>query len=414
MKVLLVNSAFGGGGITTYATQLVKCLSADTELTVILGDDKIAPINEPGVQVLYYDTKLLSLKNAFFFIELINNKLKPDVIIASAAPIIPVIAPYLDNIIKVFTVSHSGRNFHSNYCAVNHNYLDGIIAASSDYNKDYLERKFGIKDKGKIKVIYNFVADDKELEYLREEKKSHRPISIVFAGASAADKSPELVAKIVTELLKTNLDFRFYWTGNTTIPLTTTLFKHSPLKTVQQMMPKDNRLIFPGRIPDKRDYDRLLGGANIILAPSKNEGCSMALLEGHRAGCIFVVADYPNSNNEIVSRGKSGFVINHKNIDDFVQIITKIISNPSDYEYLYENSHNVFSTMLSYSVWREKIFQVLMSSANHKPRMSKASKLTLLYDMWYMRWLKKTGLLDHFLNLSLPSYISFRKQYKKE
>lgn len=411
MKVLLCNSSMGGGGITTFASQLIECLSADTELTVVLGHDKAAPITNPKVKVIFHDTEALTIKNALFLINLINNVEKPDVVIASAALVVPVIAPYLNDNIKVFTVSHSGMNLHSDYCAVNHKYIDTIIAASSDYNKHYLEHKFRIKNREKVKVIYNFVAADDEMESLCLIKKDQRPISIVFAGAAAADKSPELVAQVVYQLLKTDLDFRFYWTGNPGIPLATTIFKHSKLKTVKQIMPDDRRLIFPGRIPDKRDYDRLLGSANIMFAPSKNEGCSMALLEGHRAGCIFVVADYENSNNEIVKKGNSGFVIDHRKPEMFVDVISDIIRYPKQYEYLYDNSHKAFVNMMSYPVWKEKIFEVLNSPKNHTTRRRTARKLGVIGGILKMKWLEFSGLIIHCVKLSLPSYLSFKKQY---
>lgn len=412
MRVLLANSPFGGGGITTYATQLIDCLSSDTELTIVLGDDKKAPITNPRVRVIYHDTMSLTFDNALFFINLINNELKPDVVIVSAAIIIPIVAPYLNNRIKVITVSHSGRFFFTKYSALNHNYVDGIIAASSDYNKQYLERHFHIKDNNKIKVIYNFVADDKELEELRFNKKNNDPITIVYAGASSVHKSPELVSEIVSELLKTDLDFKFYWTGKTNIPLTTTILKHSKLKDVRQILPEDSRLFFPGRIPDKRDYDFLLGSANIFLAPSKNEGCSMALLEAHRSGCIMLVADYKNSNREIVAKGNSGFVIDHKDASGFVDIIRLVITTPSKYNYLYENSHSVFKTMLSYPVWSQKIMDVLNNSPSHRRRHNRVSRMGLFFDIWRMKYLEVSSTLEQFFSLSLPSYLSFIKQFR--
>lgn len=413
MKILLANSSFHGGGVTTYATHLAACLAEDAEMTVVLGEDKVAPITNPKVNVIYRDAEALTVENALFFIDLINNVLKPDVVISSLGFIIPVIAPYLNNHVRVFTVSHSGMNIHSDYCAVNHHYLDRVIAASSDYNKAYLEHKFHIKDKSKVQVLYNFVGKDKEIEDLRFKKCTQNPFSIVFAGGYAADKSPELVAKIVEQLLKTDLDFRFYWTGNLTIPLTTTFLKFSKLKTVPQMMPSDKRLIFPGRIPDKRDYDKLLGGANIMLAPSKNEGCSMAVLEGHRAGCIFVVADYKNSNCEIVKKGNSGFVINHNDVDAFVEIIKRIIINHSDYFNLYENSHDTYEKYLSYPVWRDKLFSIINSEANHKNRKSKTSRFGLYRGIWKVKWLRFCGQFNHLMFLSLPSYLSFRRQFNR-
>ncbi len=413
MKLLLINSSFGGGGITTYATQLIACLSADTEMTVVLGNDRIAPITDPRVNVIYHDTMSLTIKNALYFIDLINNDIKPDVVIVSTAFVIPVIVPYLNDNIKVFTVSHSGMFFHSDYCAVNHQYLDGIIAASSDYNKHYLEKKFKIKDKKKIRVIYNFVKDDEELENLRLQKHNQEPIKIVYSGSSSGDKSPDLVAQVVSKLLKTNLNFQFLWLGNSTIPLTKTIFKRTKIKTVHQLMPADERLIFPGYFPDKREFDRFMGSANIMFAPSRNEGCSMALLEGHRAGCIFIVGDYENSNNEIVSKGNSGFVINHCDTDAFVDKIRDIILNPSFYDQYYENSHEAFKTMLSYPVWREKIFDVVNSLANHKVRKKSVSKKCIYIGICRMMLLKEMNLIKHFFKMSLPSYITFRRLYAK-
>lgn len=411
MKVLLVNSPFGGGGITTFATQLIACLSADTELTVILGDDKKAPITDPRVKVLYHDTKLLTVDNAVFFIDLINNVIKPDVVICSAGIIIPIIAPYLNDDIRVLTISHSGRFFFTKYSAVNYQYLDCIIAASSEYNKKYIESYFHIKDKSKIKVIYNFVVNDEKFENLRFAKRDQRPIIIVYAGATSVHKSPELVAKIVTKLLSTDLDFRFYWTGNTGIPLVSTRFKHSKFRSVKQLFPEDKRLIFPGRIPAKEDYDLLLGSANIFLAPSKNEGCSMATLEAHRSGSILLVGDYKNSNREIVESYGSGFVVDHNDVDGFVRIIKEIISNHSSYYHLYEDSHRTFKDALSYNIWKEKIFQVINCESRHKPRKKEVSKLRIFLDIIKMKWLERSSSIERFVCFSLPCFLSFRKQY---
>lgn len=411
MKVLLANSPFRGGGITTYASQLIGCLSADTDLTVVLGDDKAAPISDSHVKVLYHDTKLLTITNALFFIRLINNDIKPDVIIASAATIIPVIVPFLDDGIRVFTVSHSGKFFMSDYSAVNYKYLDGIIAASSDYNKQYLERKFHIKDKNKIKVIYNFMDGDDEIESFRFAKKEQTPICIIYAGATSVHKSPELVVKIVKKLLKTDLDFKFFWTGNNPMPLSTTLFKYTRLKAVEQLMPKDKRLVFTGRIPSKHEYDKLLGRANIVLSPSKNEGCSMVVLEGHRAGSIFVVADYKNSNSEIVRKGNSGFVVKHRDVDKFVDVIKDIIKCPQAYTEFYERSHNTFTSLLTYQVWKTKIFEVLNGENNHKKRKAVVSKASLLYAILKMKWLQKESKYGVFFQLTLPSSLSLYLQY---
>lgn len=413
MKILLANSPFSGGGITTYAVQLIKCLTEDVELSVVVPHDKRSPITDKRVKVYYYDTQDLSVKNARFFIRLINEDIRPDVLIVSAARIIPVIAPYLNDNIKIITISHSGRFFHSEYSAINHKYIDNIIAASSEYNKEYLLRKCRVKDSNKIKVIYNFLDKDEELENLRFSKSQQRPISLIFVNGGSVHKSPDLVAKIVIELLKTDLNFRFYWMGNPAIPLTTTIFRFSRFKNVRQLFPDDERLIFPGYISSKRDFDKFTASANIMLTPSRNEGCSMALLEGHRAGCLFIVGDYGNSNREIVEKGNSGFVINHKDVDGFVNLIRDIVTNPEKYDEYYENSHNTFVNYLSYPVWKEKLFSVVNSHSSHRKRKIKATQMGLLYNIYKMKWLKLKCQIDLTLRYSFPSFFTYHKLYHK-
>lgn len=93
MKILIANPALGYGGITTYFKELIKCLSLEHNLTVVLADDAVSPINEKGVTVMYHDTQELSIGNALFFINLINNELRPDLVISSQGLIIPIIVP---------------------------------------------------------------------------------------------------------------------------------------------------------------------------------------------------------------------------------------------------------------------------------------------------------------------------------
>ena len=240
MKILIANNVFdGGGGITTYCSELIRCLSKKHNLTVVLKDDSMFPIKEPGVRVLYHDTQDLSKENAKLFIKLINEEVKPDIVIGSFALIIPVIAPFLNENIRLMTVSHSGKYFASDYCALNHKYIDHIIGASSDYNKRYLERKFHIKDHSKIRVIYNSVASDPELERLCNEKKTKDIVSIVYSGGGLPGKNPDLVLKILCLLLKTDLNFKFYWTGGSKLPLPKSIINRCKLNDVQQYLQKD-------------------------------------------------------------------------------------------------------------------------------------------------------------------------------
>lgn len=411
MKVLLANSSFHGGGITTYAHELVKCLSQDYELIVVIGDDSYRPITVPGVTVLHYDAQEISKENALFFIKLINEELKPDLIISSLGIIIPIIAPYLNDNIRIVTVSHSGRYFNSEYSVFNHQYIDSIIAASSVYNKRYLENKYHIKDKTKVRVIYNFMASDAKLENYRLIKKDNHPIQIIYAGGWFPVKTPDLVLKVLCELLKTDLDFKFYWTGETSIPF---VYKQPwckliKIQDIRQFVPKDRRVEFTGRLASKTEFDELLASSNILISPSRNEGSSMLLLEALRSGSICIVGDYKNGNREVVENGHCGFVVNHRKPKEFVGIVSDMIRNKDNYAFYYDNAYKTYQDEHTYSVWKKQIDDLMIASTNHHIR-KKISMMQLSMDVFRMRIKLKLNPIRRFSH-TLESLVGYFSQY---
>ncbi len=405
MKILLASSPFGGGGITTYAHELIRALSEENEVYVILKDDSKAPIDKSKATIVYCDCKDHSVSNAKKVLKIVNEDITPDLLIASGATLIPIIAPFIKNTIRVVTVSHSARYIHTDYSALNHEYIDRIIAASSIYNKEYLEKKFGINDKEKISVILNFVDDIEEAHELREKKKKDNIVKIVFVGACGGAKTPELAYKVAKGLIKTDWNFKFYWTGNTVIPLTK-YFPFIKRKLVKDRIASDPRLVFTGRIPDKKDLDRLVAEANIFLAPSRREGCSMALVEATRDGSIAIVADYLNSNRVIVKDGESGFVIDHNKPEEFVRIIGDIINNNNKYSDFYDKARKVFESELTYKKWKEQIDECVINCLpRHKPRMASFDdgffkKAARQYKRVY-RW----GKIHYFFQESLNVFL---------
>ena len=415
MKILLANSRFGGGGITAFAEELIKCLSEDHELTVVLPDDSLRPIKNPKVKVLHYDTKKLTKENALFFIKLINEELRPDLVISSLGIIIPIIAPYLNDNIRVVTVSHSGRYFNSEYSAFNHKYVDNIIAASSDYNKHYLERKFHIQDKNKVRVIYNFMASNPELEQCHEAKKENNPISIVYAGGGRSPaKNPDFVLKVLCELLKTDLNFKFYWTGNTMLPLMhLNVFRKINPHDIRQFIKKDERVVFTGKIPSKEEFDHLIASSNILLSPSRNEGCSMLVLEALRSGSILMVGDYPHGNREIVERGNCGFIVNHKKPHDACKQLMDIIVHHDNYIKYYNQVYETYKRMFTYEVWKASLEKLLEEKPRHKHRKASISEYRLSHDIRRMKRLKKTSVIKRFFEITIRSLNAFFLQYIK-
>lgn len=381
MKILFASASFSFGGITSYAREVINNFSKDNDFSVLIGDDSYAPITNIGVKVYKYESSKLTVANAKVVIALINNEIKPELVLSNNAHLISLVAPYLNNDINIVTISHSLKYSDADMAAVSHKYIDGIIAASSIYNKEYMEKRFGIKDKNKIKIIWNFVAPHPDSERLREAKKTNYPLNIVFTGGCAGSKTPELVLNVLYKLIESDLNFRFYWIGNTNIHIN----RHFPFyvaRDIRTLIPEDERVIVTGRLKTREDVMDLYSKANIFFTPSRREGCPMALIEAIRVGVISVVADYKNANREIIQDGYNGFVLSHKNVKAFVNRISDIIKNHSSYLKIYDNSYETYISSLSYPVWKSNMENYLYGvSNNHKNRYKRVNSLRLFLDV---------------------------------
>lgn len=408
MKILFATSSFGGGGITSYGKEVIDNYSKDNELSVLIGSDKVSPITAEGVKVYYYDCKDLSVTNAKNVIRLINETIKPEIILSSNAHIISLIAPYLSDDIRIITISHSLKYEAADMAAISHKYVDKIIAASSSYNKKYMEDRFSIDDPQKIEVILNFVADIEDSKTYISNKSNNKELIIVYPGACLSSKGPDVMLNVVKALEMTDIKFKFYWMGKTDIPLSK-YFKFIKFKNIKEIV-NDSRIVFPGRLPEREDAVKLISSANIFMAPSRREGCPMALLEAMRAGAIPFVADFGNANREIVKNGVNGFVINHNDIDKWVEQIRDIANAHSKYQDFYNESRNTFEDTLTYRVWKINMDNALYYCGNnHNNRKKNISSYALKLRSIYFKWIKLKCKLEARVEEDLVVYLGLLK-----
>ena len=412
MKILLASSSFAGGGITSYAHELINCYSEGNEFCVIIGNDDQNPIVKPGVKVYKQDCSDFSFDNVRRVVKLINDEIRPDVLISSCAKVIALSLPYLSNNIKIITVSHSLKYIEADMAAFNYKYADVVIALS-DFNKAYLDETFGIHDKQKVRVVYNFVREHPHSQGLLSEKKERCLTNIVFSGGAAASKTPEIVVKVLNRLVDSNLEFKFYWLGNTSVHL----IKYFPFFTkrdIQNLVMQDKRVLFTGKVP-RNEAEDIIANADIFLSPSKREGCPMSLIEAMRVGTVPIVSDYNNANKEIVIDGYNGFVIEHRDIDRFVSVIKDVITNKKRFYSIYDHTVETYSKKLNFEVWKQKMDGILLfSESSHLDRLEKINPKVYKKDYHRFCQMQKR---DNFLFIAqepLPLLFKFQtyKKYK--
>ncbi len=159
MRIALANSSFAGGGVTSYAHEFIESYSKDNEVVVIIGDDSKHPIKTSGVKVFRYEGNDTSLSNVKKMVDLINNTIKPDVLVCSHVAALSLAIPYLSEKIIIITISHNLKFWSCDVSVYNHQFVDAIVALST-HNKKIIQHRFGKKDENKIHVVYNFVREN--------------------------------------------------------------------------------------------------------------------------------------------------------------------------------------------------------------------------------------------------------------
>lgn len=401
MKILFLTSSFktGIGGIASYAHDFITAFSEKYEIVVVTGDHFDSKDTKLKIYNIIIDD--FSVKNARKLLDIIKEE-TPQIIINSNFPIFSLISPYVDDVIKIISISHFTDGKLAWAAGLNAQYIDCIIALST-YGKKYIEKKFHVSDTEKIKIIYNYM--DKLPNVDLETKKKRKTLKIVYPGGCSFQKSAEIVCHTLKKLLKTDYEFEFYWLGKTTIPGSKWPFVRT--KMVQDCINiKDSRIKHIGGVPREK-AKQIIADANIFLLPSRGEGCPITLLEAMRGGCIPIISDAKHGSLDLITNNVDGIIVHQNNAQELKTQICNILSNHKAYYYLYQNSLNKFIEDLEFDKWKQKMDLLLEFKISHNQRkdfsISKFNKdKRYIKILYFFNWLK-----DRFIH-QIYHFIYFR------
>lgn len=352
MNILLATSSAvpSGGGVASYNQELANLFHGLHNIYLITA------ANETDVEgyvktISTYGKNWKSYEYAQTILQQIDDW-EIDLAINSDSPLLAVLAPFIK--IPIVSVSH----FVDGKCALNAGYNSAFISrivSLSYYGKDYLEQTFNISKKDKVEVVYNFVADEPLPKPTHKTQQS--PLIIVYPGGTSIKKSVDVVMRTIYRLLKTDLDFKFIWLGQTILPSA----KLSPHKYTTQFFPRDKRLIITDKV-SREEAVHYIEQANIFLLPSRGEGCPMTLLEAMRAGCIPIVSDAKHGSREILEAGNFGIIVKQDDSKELYNAICDILCHHTKYQNEYFATQSFSRNNLSQIVWAQKMASVIDSA----------------------------------------------------
>jgi glycosyltransferase involved in cell wall biosynthesis len=201
------------------------------------------------------------------------------------------VAPWLN--IPLIVIGHMDQFSIATVACHESDWADYVVAISYDMRKTFIARGVAAY---KCPVIYNGVRDPGPNV---RDPLTRRALRVVFVGDTKR-KGMDLVASSLRMNATAWDGIELSWFGNIPAKLGSSLKQATP------------SLRLEGKVP-RSEFEEALKSADILLLPSRAEGCPMALLEAISRGVVPVVSDGVGAMRWMVDSGVDGFVCSLNN-----------------------------------------------------------------------------------------------------
>lgn len=332
MQILQLVSSLGIGGAEKFVADLsVELKAQGHEVTILVLDyakdvgkdpdyekNIIEYLNEKQVQVIHVGEK--ARRRPFTILFTLNEvikKLKPDVIHSHLLIWSVYLSTFWRSKKHVFTQHTNSLKLP----LIHKFFIKGSIDRYISICNEATDSMRKVIKNEKISKVVNGVALDRfsNVERLSKGEVTH----FVTVSRLTELKNHSLIIDAVFKLVNTHNNTGFI----------INVIGDGPIK--QELQDKVERLklnehfIFHGV---KKDIPTILSQNNVFLLPSKFEGFSIALIEALMAK-MSIIASNVGANNEILSFGKYGTLIEKNNLSALVEAMLKEINNENSYEY---------------------------------------------------------------------------------
>jgi glycosyltransferase involved in cell wall biosynthesis len=225
---------------------------------------------------------------------------------------------------------------------LNHEHIDYIIAISTPM-KEGIMKKYGCPA-DQVKLVFNGVWSDSELE-TQEHSINNKLVKIIFAGGKSRTKGADVMLSTARKMANTKVNgYQINWIGN--LPVKGRYSKQR-LETIPCVQ------AFGGL--QHEQLQKILSPADILVMPSRAEGCPMLLLEAMSKGMLTVVSNCPSAMAEIVEAANCGFAVPVGSSKGLSWILLKLIKSNETRRFMSENAINFYKKNLTMDCCGKKI-----------------------------------------------------------
>jgi len=379
-----------GSGINAYVRELCEALIEQGHRIHFCSPEPVdcSWLNQYGikhVKASQFDEPLERTKQLIAYVkdQHINGVINNDnALLQNIAPAIS--CPFI-------SVGHMGRTSVASLACFQHQWTDHVVTISSDMQAVFVS-KFDVPVI-KCPIVYNGVVDPGEKEsYLSENEQ----LNIVFAGGYSKNKGGTLIEQALSQYKDSWHDIKLDWFGD--VP-----------EKIKQKLRDYNFIEFHGRVGHE-EFLKTLKNADVLLLPSKAEGCPMTMLEAMSYGVVPLASDGKGAMRWLITSGQHGFICQ---LDDWEKQMMDCFAyflghseglskmKQASYQQFKHNfqrettAKHITDLLLRPTVKRDKLAEKLQVLRWHRP-LRKDGKKAPLIDRFAIRigWLRKAGVLE--------------------
>ena len=328
MKLLVGCSSppdVGAGGILTYTREIVECfLELGHEVFIAAPEpDDWSWIKNNGLKFFetnqYKDPKV-SVGELVIFIN--DNKI--DGIINNDNPYVQSALPAVRA--TSIVIGHLGESVIASLACFQEEWSDYVVTISNDMCATYVQNyKVPVI---KCPVVLNGVKDNGCKDDLTN---SSERLKVVFAGGSNKRKGSNHILSSVKRYASRIDDIELNWFG----------FVSEGMKSE---LKKYEFVCFHGHV-SRNQFMEVLEDSDVLLFPSKSEGCPMAMLEAMSYGVVPIASNGIGAMTSLITTGREGYICH---LDRWSEQATACLS--------FLNAHRDVLSDMKYSV-RDKFLK---------------------------------------------------------
>ena len=291
MKIL-VSSSWApdqGSGISTYAREISEELVRRGHRVTFLSP---APADDTWLQTQgvshfacsQFDPPLERAAELLQHMRAVNY----DLAINNDNAFLQSIAPALS--CPLIVIGHCERRSIASLAVFQMHYCDYVVAISNDMQARFiLHHRVPVP---KCPVVYNGIQPP-PLPSRFKQPPGHT-LKCVFAGGFSRIKGGDLILRLVLDQKHFWERHRLFWFG--TVP-----------PRVRDRLAPISGVHFMGRVP-RAEFLKHLESTDLLLMPSRFEGCSMVMLEAMSLGVVPITSDGPGAMGAIIRSGLDGYI----------------------------------------------------------------------------------------------------------